>query len=129
MTVFKNITESQDSHTQLSRVGENHLCNLVCDAFKELGDADITIMNAGSVRTDINQGNITYQEIINTMPFSNDVLSKKVTGQIILDALEFGVRSLPEPTSRFPQVSGITYKIDESINSSVVVDEDELCKS
>ena len=125
LIVFKNITESQDSHTQLSRVGENHLCNLVCDAFKELGDADITIMNAGSVRTDINQGNITYQEIINTMPFSNDVLSKKVTGQIILDALEFGVRSLPEPTSRFPQVSGITYKIDISINSSVIVDEDE----
>ena len=125
LIVFKNITESQDSHTQLSRVGENHLCNLVCDAFKELGDADITIMNAGSVRTDINQGNITYQEIINTMPFSNDILSKKVTGQIILDALEFGVRSLPEPTSRFPQVSGITYKIDISINSSVIVDEDE----
>ena len=125
LIVFKNITESQDSHTQLSRVGENHLCNLVCDAFKELGDADITLMNAGSVRTDINQGNITYQEIINTMPFSNDVLSKKVTGQIILDALEFGVRSLPEPTSRFPQVSGITYKIDISINSSVIVDEDE----
>ena len=59
------------------------------------------------------------------MPFSNDVLIKQLTGQTILDALEFGVRSLPEPTSRFPQVSGITYKIDVSINSSVVVDEDE----
>ena len=60
MTVFKNITESQDSHTQLSKIGENASCNLVCDSFKEMGKADITIMNAGSVRTDIKKGNITY---------------------------------------------------------------------
>ena len=129
LKVFKNITESKESHTQLSRSNENPLCNLVCDSFKELGEADVSIMNAGTVRTDIDQGNISYQEVIDTMPFSNDVLVKEITGQTILDALEFGVRSLPEPTSRFPQVSGITFKVDESINSSVVVDENELFKS
>ena len=59
------------------------------------------------------------------MPYSNDVLIKEVTGQNILDALEYGVRSLPEPTSRFPQVSGITFKVDVSIDSSVIVDENE----
>ena len=60
------------------------------------------------------------------MPFSNDVIVKEITGQGILDALEFGVRSLPATTSRFPQVSGITYKIDVSIPTSVVVDEKEV---
>ena len=93
---------------------------------RELGEADVTIMNAGSVRTDINQGNITYQNVINTMPFSNDVLVKEVTGQAILEALDFGVRTLPGVTSRFPQVSGITFKVDTSINSTVVVDENEV---
>ena len=126
LNVYRNATESTNSRTQLSRVQENVLCNLVTDALRELGEADVTIMNAGSVRSDINQGNITYQQIINTMPFSNDVLVKKIPGQAILDALEFGVRILPDPTSRFPQVSGITYKIDTSINSSVVVDENEI---
>ena len=126
LNVYRNATESTNSRTQLSRVQENVLCNLVTDALRELGEADVTIMNAGSVRSDIEQGNITYQQIINTMPFSNDVLVKKIPGQAILDALEFGVRILPEPTSRFPQVSGITYKIDTSINSSVVVDENEI---
>ena len=129
LNVFKNITESKESHTQLSRLNENPLCSLVCDSFKELGEADICIMNAGAVRTDIDQGNISYQEVIDTMPFSNDALVKEITGQIILDALEFGVRSLPNPTSRFPQVSGITFKVDESINSSVIVDENEFFKS
>ena len=83
-------------------------------------------MNAGAVRTDIDEGNITYQEVINTMPFSNDILVKQIKGQAILDALEFGVKTFPEPTSRFPQVSGITYKLDTSINSSVVVDANEV---
>ena len=126
LNVYALGTVNKQSHDQLSRVGENHLCNLVADALRYFGDADVTIMNAGGVREDILEGNITYQEVINTMPFSNDVLVKEITGQAILDALEFGVRTLPDPTSRFPQVSGITYKIDVSIPSSVIVDNDEV---
>ena len=129
LTVYKNASESMESHTQLSRTGENALCNLVSDSFREKGNADVTILNAGSVRSDINQGNITYQDVINTMPFSNDILVKEISGQTILDALEFGVRNYPVPTPRFPQVSGITYKIDTSINSSVVVNENEMFQS
>ena len=126
LNVYKLGTVSKESHDQLSRTGENILCNLVTDALRAAGGADVCIMNAGSVREDILEGDITYQEIINTMPFSNDVLVKEITGQDILDALEFGVRTLPEPTSRFPQVSGITYKIDMSVPTSVVVDNDEV---
>ena len=44
---------------------------------------------------------------------------------LYLDVLEFGVRSLPEYTSRFPQVSGITFKIDTSIENSVEVNNNE----
>ena len=126
LNVYKNAQESKQSHEQMSRTSENTLCNLVTDAMRHFGEADVTIMNAGSVREDINEGDITYQEVINTMPFSNDVLVKNITGQDILDALEYGVRILPDSTSRFPQVSGLSYKIDMSINSSVVIDKDEV---
>ena len=126
LNVYKNATQSKQSHEQMSRTSENTLCNLVTDAMKILGHADLTIMNAGSVRDDINEGDITYQEVINTMPFSNDVIVKKIKGIDILNALEFGVRFLPSTTSRFPQVSGITYKIDVSIKSNVVVDKNEI---
>ena len=120
--VYKNATESNDSHTQISRSNENSLCNLITDAFKELSESDVSIINAGAVRADINKGNITYQNVLNTLPYSVDILVKEITGQILLEALEFGVRALPEINSRFPQVSSITYKVDTSINSSVVVD-------
>ena len=126
LNVYKNASESTQSQTQISRWEENAFCNLICDSIRKYGEADITIMNAGTVRRDINQGNITYQDVINTMPFSNDILAKQITGQTILDALEFGVRLFPNPYPLFPQVSGITYKIDTSINSSVVIDENEV---
>ena len=129
LNVFQNASESTETHTQFSLNNENALCNLVTDSMREKGNADASIMNAGTVRIDINPGNITYQDVINTMPFSNDVLVKSITGQNILEALEFGVRTLPGVTTRFPQVSGITYKVDTSINSSVVVDENEVFQS
>ena len=128
INVYKNATESTDSHTQLSRIGENALCNLVADSMRELGEGDITILNAGTVRADINKGNITYQNVLNVLPYSDDIIVKEITGQTILEALEFGVRNFPEQNARFPQVSHITYKLDTSINSSVVVDENKVFK-
>ena len=82
-------------------------------------------MNAGSIRVGINKGNFTVQDIINASPFSDQIITKEITGQAILDALEHGVRKLPEPSPTFPQVSGITYKIEMSIPSQVVLDEYE----
>ena len=106
-----------------SRTSESPLCNLVTDSLRAIGNGDITMMNAGTVRTDLEQGNITYHDILDIMPFSNDLEIKKITGQTILDALEFGVKELPKPASRFPQVSGMRYKVNIDINSSVIIDE------
>ena len=60
------------------------------------------------------------------LPFSADIIIKEVLGQDILDALEFGMKYLPQKTSRFPQVSGISFKVNTSIKSTVVVDEKEM---
>ena len=125
LNTYRSPADKDDSNNQLSRRQENPLCNLVADSLRIAGDADISIINAGTIRNDINQGNITFQNIVDVMPYSNDIYVKEIKGQTILDALEFGVKSLPEPTSRFPQVSGLKFKIDISIESTVEVDENE----
>ena len=126
LNIYNLNTTNKQSDDQLSYKEENILCNLITDAFKYYGEVDITIMNAGAVSGNILEGDITYQEIINALPFSTDIIVKKVTGQDILDALEFGVKTLPDSTPRFPQVSGLTFKVDRSIPSSVIVDNDEV---
>ena len=84
------------------------------------------MVNAGTVRTDLMKGNITYNNILDILPFSSEIIVKKVLGQDILDALEFGMKELPLKTSRFPQVSGISFKVNTSINSTVEIDENEM---
>ena len=127
LSLYANASaQNIDVHLQLSRVSENALCNLVADSFREYGESDITIITASSVRTGIEQGDITYQEVINTMPFSNDILVKRIDGQTILDTLEYAVCSLPKPKTKFPQVSGMTFKIDVSIDSPVIMDNNEV---
>ena len=40
-------------------------------------------------------GNITYKNIINILPFYNEIIIKEIKGIDILDALEFGTMNLP----------------------------------
>ena len=60
--------------------------------------------------------------MIDIFPWFNNIVLKEITGNTIRDALEFGVSFYPKSAGSFPQVSGITFDIDPSINSTVVVD-------
>ena len=56
------------------------------------------------------------------MSIYNNLITKKVSGQCILDALEFGVSRHPAASGGFLQVSGISFDMDTSINSTVETD-------
>ena len=113
---------SSDSHTIYCRYKECTLGNLVADAFRAVVSADVSIVNGGAIRSNLLKGEIKAKDIIEIMPFFNSVFVKEVTGQSILDALEFGVRQMPNAFGGFPQVSGITFNVKNYINSSVVTD-------
>jgi 2',3'-cyclic-nucleotide 2'-phosphodiesterase (5'-nucleotidase family) len=115
-----------NSEEQSSRSGENPLCNLIADSIRYYGKGDITMINAGSIRNDLKKGDITFQNILEVLPFSAYIITKEVKGEDILNALEFGMKDLPEKTSRFPQVSGISFKVNTKIKSTVIVDEEEM---
>jgi len=121
-----NIDNSGDSSKQISRSEESTLCDLAADAIRYIGDGDICMINAGSVRADLMKGDITFKNILDVLPFSADIIIKEVLGQDILDALEFGMKDLPGKTSRFPQVSGISFKVNTSIKSTVIIDDEEM---
>ena len=54
------------------------------------------------------------------------LIVKNVPGQCILDALEFGVSKHPTASGGFPQVSGISFDIDTSLNTTVETDSQGL---
>ena len=108
-----------------SRVGENGLCELVADAFRAVGGTQAALLGAGSVRTNLMAGEVTYKDTVDILPYCNEIILTEVSGQMLLDALEFGVSFLPNQAAAFPQVSGITYRINEEIESSVKMDENK----
>ncbi len=111
---------------RLVRRGETNLGDFCTDAYRAVLDCDVAIVNGGGVRADIEKGDVSYGDILNVHPFGNELCVVEVTGAQILDALEHGARSYPAEEGSFLQVSGLSYEIDESVKSSVVLDDKGL---
>lgn len=102
---------------------ETNMGDLVADAYRSAVGADIALANGGGVRASIAAGDITNNDLLSVQPYGNELCLIEATGQEILDALEMGASNAPEEFGGFLQVSGLSYKIDVSIPSSVKTDE------
>ena len=118
-----NLTGYAEDGTRLVRNQETNIGDLVADAYRVVGDADIGWANGGGIRADIPAGEITYGDIIEVHPYSNQLCVVETTGQQILNALEMASASCPNESGGFLQVSGLSYTIDTTIPSSVVTDD------
>jgi 2',3'-cyclic-nucleotide 2'-phosphodiesterase (5'-nucleotidase family) len=125
------------SPVRIIRNAETNLGDLCADAYlNQAVDADIAFVAGGGIRASIEKGNVTLHEILRTLPFNDYLTVIRVTGQQILDALEFGAKETQSITSfdgnpvgefgGFMQVSGLKYTIDTSIESGVIVDENGM---
>ena len=104
------------------RTGESNLGNLITDIMLEVGEADVAITNGGGIRASIEEGEITLEDVLTTFPFTNYPVVLEVTGQTIVDALDYGIDAYPESAGKFPHVAGMTYKIDTSGEANKAVD-------
>ncbi len=121
------------TNKRMVRSRETNLGDLCADAYRyvlgngksgaESGPADIAFVNGGGIRADINAGDITFGEVIAVHPFNNVGCVVEATGQEILEALEMAARVAPQENGGFLQVSGLTYTIDTSVASTVVIDD------
>ncbi|HEX3029385.1 MAG TPA: bifunctional UDP-sugar hydrolase/5'-nucleotidase [Clostridia bacterium] len=95
---------------------ETNLGDLLADAMRVQGDADIALMNGGGIRESIPKGNINLYQIGRSLPFINSLVTIKVKGDKIYKALERSVRLYPNSgmNGGFLQVSGIHYVFDGS---------------
>jgi len=87
---------------------ESTLGNLLADILKESSKADIGIMNSGSIRADLNAGNITTENIINIYPFIGKFHVVEISGQRLKALLEYSCQL----TYGLAQLSGVTIKYD-----------------
>ncbi|MCL2081084.1 MAG: 5'-nucleotidase C-terminal domain-containing protein [Oscillospiraceae bacterium] len=94
------------------RNSEQPLGNLVTDAMRIIGGADVAVTNGGGLRADIREGEITRGDINAVLPFGNVLVIKEATPKALKEILENGLSSLPLVNGRFPQVSGLVVVFD-----------------
>ena len=73
--------------------------------------AEIGWMNGGGMRAGLPGGTVTWGDVLTMLPFQNTVARMVLRGHVVKDALESGLSRLPDPDGRFPQLSGLRYRL------------------
>ncbi|XP_015368350.1 PREDICTED: protein 5NUC-like [Diuraphis noxia] len=88
------------------------------DSTKSWTDAPIALLQAGGIRTNMNninkRGNITFGDLLSSLPFQDDIGKITTKGSDIWTAFEYSVRRYSKTVANgeFLQVSGLNVVID-----------------
>ncbi|MGM0446869.1 MAG: bifunctional metallophosphatase/5'-nucleotidase [Methanobacteriota archaeon] len=92
--------------------------NLMTDLMREVGnleeDIDVAVQNAGGIRSGstYGPGELTGSDVMNILPFPNEIVVYELTGEQVRSYLERSVRPMPGDYGAQPaiQVSGVSYE-------------------
>lgn len=113
---------------RIIRNQETNLGNFVADAYQVATGADIAFANGGGIRANVDKGVVTRKNLMDVNAFGNTMCVLKVTGQQILDALEWSAHAplnedgtgLTE-NGGFMHTAGLTYEINLHVKESPVL--------
>ena len=122
-TDFELLHSDAQTGGRLVRSRETNLSDFCADIIRSTCQTEVSFVNGGSLRSGLRAGTITRGDVLSLFPYDNKLVSARMTGQQLLDGLEFAVRFYPGESGGFLAVSGIEFTIDEGIESSVTLDE------
>lgn len=105
---------------RIVRNQESALGNFIADSYMELFDTDAAMVNGGGLRESLKRGDLTYNNVLAVTPFSNTICSATITGQQLLDGLEYSYSLLPNESGSFIHVGGMRLNIDLSVHAEFV---------
>jgi 5'-nucleotidase len=113
--------------------GECNIGDFVCDAFVDYfithedyqaddgwAYATVAITNAGGIRTNLPSGEVVFDDLFTTLPFTNTLSSFELLGKDLLDALQYSANAYRY--YNFLQFSGmkVTYNVTMPMDERVV---------
>ncbi len=136
-TLSNKLTIEDENGDRLVRVNSTNLGDFVADSYyyyvnSVAGiDCDLAIINGGGVRATIQAGEVSYKDLKSVTPFGNMLCAVQLTGQQIIDMLEWGGRSTTGVAGQYEEGSflhtaGLKYTIDTSITATVQMDDKEV---
>jgi len=114
-----------DGERDAVRSQETNLGNLICDAmvWKTANQGvTIAIQNGGGIRATIPAGDISMGQVLEVLPYGNQITVLALSGTQLWTALENGVSQIASGSGRFPQAAGLrfTYDPDAELGSRIL---------
>lgn len=104
-----------ESRNEIIQTSETNFGNYISDLIRTEYLADFAISNAGFFRKNgiISAGEISMLGIQESFPFNNQIMVLKMSGRILKEALEQGVKNYPSTDNGgFLQVSNLKFSFD-----------------
>jgi 2',3'-cyclic-nucleotide 2'-phosphodiesterase (5'-nucleotidase family) len=111
-TVVAESPRTLTAAREIVRTQESELGNLAADALRQATEADVAMVNGGSLRTALPAGKITKGAVLDIFPFNNRVITLAVDGKTLKSMLELSVQYLPSAFGGFLDVSGMSFSVD-----------------
>ena len=93
--------------------GESALGDLVADSQRAAMGTDFAFLNPGSIRSDMDAGEVTWGELYMIQPFNDHLIKMELTGEQIYELLNQQWSGQPFP--RVLQISGLHYTWDAAM--------------
>jgi len=101
-----------DGERKSVRTSETNLGDMIVDSMRRKTNADLAILQGSMIRASIAAGDITTGSVLGVLPMGVIVTMIEAPGRFILDILEDAVKSYPEQSPAFLQVSGLIYSFN-----------------
>ncbi|MFW5869063.1 MAG: bifunctional metallophosphatase/5'-nucleotidase, partial [Armatimonadota bacterium] len=108
-----------------NRSGETNLGNVITDAMRLVSGAPIALHNGGGIRASIDEGSIALEDVMQVLPFGNEVATLELTGAQLREILQRSIAE-PRPFGGFLHVSGLTIVAEDGQITSVMVGDEAL---
>jgi 5'-nucleotidase/UDP-sugar diphosphatase len=104
-----------------------HVAESMCFKADKVGiQADLSIQNAGGVRTSLHRGKLTFGQVYEVLPFNNTMVVIELTGQELIAALEHGVS---RGGGAFPYPGRARYSVDMTRSKGSRIQSVEIFKN
>ncbi|MGI5891267.1 MAG: bifunctional metallophosphatase/5'-nucleotidase [Bacillota bacterium] len=113
-TVIASTPIDLDGENSHVRSQDTNLARLIATSYKQAANAEISLLNGGDIRQSIAKGPITKGDILNVLTFDNVLVTKKIKGSAIIEALNHG---MVYGQGSFPHFDGMVVqyeKVDEN---------------
>ncbi len=98
--------------------GEHELGDWLADCLREAAGADVALINSGGIRKPLNAGPVTALDINEMLPFANNLIRLKLTGEQLKAIVQQNADSGVGGKHGILQVSGVSYTFRAAASGS-----------